>query len=109
MDVFADAVEDDGTVDIFLQLADYYAKNMNPQKTGFFYYKAGHYSKVFHSFFSFAIIRKKKNCNLFFPILLADRNGEFISSILKFVNMRIPLSLLLPFTIFTILLRRKLK
>ncbi|VIO91983.1 WD repeat membrane protein, putative [Brugia malayi] len=46
MDIFADAVEDDGTVDVFLQLADYYAKNMNSQKAGFFYYKAGQYSKA---------------------------------------------------------------
>uniref|UniRef100_A0A1I7VRZ3 WD repeat-containing protein 19 n=1 Tax=Loa loa TaxID=7209 RepID=A0A1I7VRZ3_LOALO len=46
MDIFADAVEDDGTVDMFLQLAEYYAKNMNSQKAGFFYYKAGQYSKA---------------------------------------------------------------
>uniref|UniRef100_A0A0R3RUL2 WD repeat-containing protein 19 n=1 Tax=Elaeophora elaphi TaxID=1147741 RepID=A0A0R3RUL2_9BILA len=46
MDVFADAVEDDGTLDVFLQLADYYAKNMNSQKAGFFYYKVGQYSKA---------------------------------------------------------------
>lgn len=50
MDVFADAVEDDGTLDIFLQLADYYTKNMNSQKAGFFYYKAGQYSKVLMHF-----------------------------------------------------------
>ncbi|MCP9258311.1 hypothetical protein DINM_002811 [Dirofilaria immitis] len=36
MDVFADAVEDEGTIDVFLQLADYYAKNINSQKAGFF-------------------------------------------------------------------------
>ncbi|VDK67285.1 unnamed protein product, partial [Onchocerca ochengi] len=52
MDVFADAIEDDGTVDMFLQLADYYANNMNSQKAGFFYYKARQYSKALDYLFT---------------------------------------------------------
>ncbi|VDN01407.1 unnamed protein product [Thelazia callipaeda] len=46
MDVFADAIENEGLVDVFLKLAGYYAKNKNMQKAGHFYYKAGHYSKA---------------------------------------------------------------
>uniref|UniRef100_A0A915PT37 Anaphase-promoting complex subunit 4-like WD40 domain-containing protein n=1 Tax=Setaria digitata TaxID=48799 RepID=A0A915PT37_9BILA len=50
MDVFADAIEDDGTVDVFLQLAEYYTRNMNLQRAGFFYYKAKLYSKALEYF-----------------------------------------------------------
>lgn len=66
MDIFANSIEDDGTIDIFLQLADYYAKNMNSQKAGFFYYKGGQYSKVPERF----LYSIYNNCNPFFSFAI---------------------------------------
>lgn len=65
MDVFADAIEDEQTPEIFLQLAEYYAKNKNAQKAGLFYYKAGQYTKVYSTL---PVSQRFENCTQFWWI-----------------------------------------
>lgn len=46
MDVYADAIDEDGTIEQFAQLADYYAAKKNYSSAGKYHYKAAHYEKV---------------------------------------------------------------
>uniref|UniRef100_A0A914RX24 Uncharacterized protein n=1 Tax=Parascaris equorum TaxID=6256 RepID=A0A914RX24_PAREQ len=46
MDVYADAIDENGTVEQFAQLADYFAARKNYSSAGKYHYKAAHYEKA---------------------------------------------------------------